>query len=118
MSGYRDTDRGITKGWEIVLATEKETSVTEPKEKALYSITFYRSLCKECGICGAFCPTHAITCNDLGRPEVVNADLCTNCHNCEYRCPDFAVTVNKREEVDVDKPPDSSPGETTAESSE
>ncbi len=76
------------------------------KRKDKYSITFYRAWCKECGICGEFCPTHAIVCDDLGRPQAASADACINCHTCEYRCPDFAVTIHRRNEPPADTPMD------------
>ena len=91
----------------------KDTPVTKRKKKDKFSITFYHAWCKECGICGEFCPTHAIVCDELGRPRVADADACINCHACEYRCPDFAVTIHKRGESPADPlqslPPETSP---------
>ena len=84
----RITTRGV-----IQTTMGNKTKTAGRKPKAKFSITFYRAWCKECGICGEFCPTHAIVCDELGRPRVADADACINCHNCEYRCPDFAVTI-------------------------
>jgi 2-oxoglutarate ferredoxin oxidoreductase subunit delta len=69
------------------------------KEKP--SIEIYKSWCKRCGICAAFCPTGVLAQDDTGTPYVKEPDKCTGCQLCQLRCPDFAINVRlpkKKEE--------------------
>jgi 2-oxoglutarate ferredoxin oxidoreductase subunit delta len=65
------------------------------------SIEIYKSWCKRCGICSAFCPTGVLAQDDTGTPYVKEPDKCTGCQLCQLRCPDFAINVRlpkKKEE--------------------
>ena len=69
------------------------------KEKP--TIEIYKSWCKRCGICAAFCPTGVLAQDDTGAPYVKEPDKCTGCQLCQLRCPDFAINVRlpkKKEE--------------------
>ncbi len=59
-------------------------------------IEFFRSWCKKCGICAAFCPTHVLGQDHDGSPYVADAEKCTGCLLCEMRCPDFAIKVTRK----------------------
>ena len=63
-------------------------------------IDIYRSWCKQCGICVAFCPKKVLARDETGAPYVKDPDQCINCGLCELRCPDFAITVQKRKDED------------------
>ncbi len=56
-------------------------------------IEFFRSWCKKCGICAAFCPKHVIEQDHDGSPYVARPEDCIDCLLCETRCPDFAIKV-------------------------
>ena len=62
-------------------------------KKAKHSIEIYKSWCKRCGICVAFCPAEVLAQDDSGLPYVKDIDRCTGCQLCELRCPDFAINV-------------------------
>jgi 2-oxoglutarate ferredoxin oxidoreductase subunit delta len=62
-------------------------------KKGKHSIEIYKSWCKRCGICAAFCPVGALARGESGDPYVADPDRCTGCQLCEMRCPDFAITV-------------------------
>jgi 2-oxoglutarate ferredoxin oxidoreductase subunit delta len=69
------------------------------KEKP--TIEIYKSWCKRCGICAAFCPTGVLAQDETGMPYVKEAEKCTGCQLCQLRCPDFAINVRlpkKKEE--------------------
>ena len=53
------------------------------------------SWCKSCSICVAFCPTDALTADDVGTPSFTYPEKCTGCGLCEMMCPDFAIEVLK-----------------------
>ena len=53
------------------------------------------SWCKSCSICVAFCPTDALTTDEVGTPHLTYPDKCTGCGLCEMMCPDFAIEVFK-----------------------
>jgi 2-oxoglutarate ferredoxin oxidoreductase subunit delta len=57
------------------------------------SIEIYKSWCKRCGICAAFCPAGVLAQDDSGVVYVKEPELCTGCQLCELRCPDFAIQV-------------------------
>ncbi len=61
------------------------------KEK--HKIEVYKSWCKKCGICVAFCPAGVLGQDESGTPVVKDPDRCTGCQLCELRCPDFAINV-------------------------
>lgn len=61
----------------------------------------YRSWCKRCGICAAFCPSGALEMGPDG-PEWRHPEECIACRACELRCPDFAIEVVKEEEAGRD----------------
>ena len=65
------------------------------------SIEIYKSWCKRCGICAAFCPAGVLAQDDLGFAYVKDPERCTGCQLCELRCPDFAIHVRppKKKEV-------------------
>lgn len=52
--------------------------------------------CKTCSICVAFCPTNALSADDVGTPHFSNPEKCTGCGLCEMMCPDFAIEVVKK----------------------
>lgn len=68
-------------------------------------IEFFRSWCKKCGICAAFCPTHVIEQDHDGSPVAVNPQDCIECLMCETRCPDFAIKVKRTRTKEVDIEP-------------
>lgn len=70
-------------------------------KKSKHTIEIYKSWCKRCGICAAFCPVGALGQDETGLACVKEPEKCTGCHLCEMRCPDFAIHVRsprKREE--------------------
>jgi 2-oxoglutarate ferredoxin oxidoreductase subunit delta len=75
------------------------------KEKP--SIEIYKSWCKRCGICAAFCPGEVLAQDESGIVHVKDPDRCTGCQLCELRCPDFAIHVRppkKKKEKAQEKP--------------
>lgn len=62
-------------------------------KKGKYNIEIFKSWCKKCGICVAFCPAEALGLDESGAPFVKNPEKCTGCQMCELRCPDFAITL-------------------------
>ena len=54
------------------------------------------SWCKSCSICVAFCPTDALTADEVGTPDFTYPEKCTGCGLCEMMCPDFAIEVIKQ----------------------
>lgn len=70
-------------------------------KKAKHAIEIYKSWCKRCGICAAFCPVEALGQDETGLAQVKDPEKCTGCRLCEMRCPDFAIQVRsprKKEE--------------------
>jgi 2-oxoglutarate ferredoxin oxidoreductase subunit delta len=55
-----------------------------------------RAWCKSCAVCAAFCPTNALTCDEVGTPYLTSSEKCTGCGLCELMCPDFAIEVIKQ----------------------
>ena len=79
-------------------------------KKTKYSIEIYKSWCKRCGICVAFCPAKVLSQDNAGTVCIKDPDLCTGCQLCELRCPDFAIHVStpkkrggKMEEAFIEK---------------
>ena len=62
-------------------------------KKGKHSIEIYKSWCKRCGICVAFCPAGVLDQDESGAPYVKDLDRCTGCQLCQLRCPDFAINV-------------------------
>jgi 2-oxoglutarate ferredoxin oxidoreductase subunit delta len=62
-------------------------------KKGKHTIEVYKSWCKRCGICVAFCPAGVLAPDEAGVPYVKDPDRCTGCQLCELRCPDFAINV-------------------------
>jgi 2-oxoglutarate ferredoxin oxidoreductase subunit delta len=63
--------------------------------KGKNTIEIYKSWCKRCGICVAFCPAEALAQDESGNVYVKDPERCTGCQLCEWRCPDFAIHVRK-----------------------
>lgn len=76
------------------MAARKSKQISHGDEQDT-KITFYRSWCKRCGICVAFCPTKALELDEWDYPHVAMPDKCTMCHLCEKLCPDFAIGVGE-----------------------
>jgi len=57
----------------------------------------YKSWCKGCGICTAFCPKGALKRDAEGIPFLADPEACVGCRLCELLCPDFAISVLERE---------------------
>ena len=76
-----------------VAVVKGDTAKRVMADKRHYRITIFGRWCKGCGICSAFCPTHAIQADGDGRPRVAQAAKCSGCQLCALRCPDMAVTV-------------------------
>ena len=64
-----------------------------------HRVNIFKSWCKHCGICTAFCPKGALQQDAEGFPYVADPALCIGCRLCELRCPDFAIEVQ-----DIAKP--------------
>jgi 2-oxoglutarate ferredoxin oxidoreductase subunit delta len=62
-------------------------------KKEKHHIEVYKSWCKKCGICAAFCPAGVLAQDDSGTPYPKEPDKCTGCQLCALRCPDFAINV-------------------------
>jgi 2-oxoglutarate ferredoxin oxidoreductase subunit delta len=62
-------------------------------KKGKHAIEVYKSWCKRCGICVAFCPAGVLAQDESGVPYVKDLEKCTGCQLCELRCPDFAINV-------------------------
>ena len=65
------------------------------KKKKTEAIMIHKDLCKGCGICVAFCPTHVLELGKDEKAEVKRLEECTACGLCEMRCPDLAIEVER-----------------------
>ena len=87
----------------------------KPVTNKAYKVEIYRSWCKKCGICAAFCPLKVVKMDEEGAPTVTDPEKCKGCRLCELRCPDFAIRVKLDQEkthstvdpAEQSSPPDS-----------
>lgn len=68
----------------------------DQRQKKLPVFTLAR--CKQCGICGHFCPKGAIAYDKHGLPFLADPEACTSCGLCEDMCPDWAVCLSLPQE--------------------
>lgn len=68
----------------------EDTTVQSPEK-----VTFFRSWCKQCGNCVAFCPRQALAQDEWGNPYLKDPDRCTSCGLCNMLCPDFCISVGE-----------------------
>ena len=73
-------------------------------KKGQYTIEVYKSWCKRCGICAAFCPAGVLAQDDSGAPYIKDPERCTGCQLCELRCPDFAINVRSSKKKEARGP--------------
>jgi 2-oxoglutarate ferredoxin oxidoreductase subunit delta len=78
-------------------ARKRAKAASRDKKK----LNVYRSWCKRCGLCVAFCPKSALERDPEGFPRWKDPKLCVACRMCELRCPDFAIEVVEEEGLDV-----------------
>lgn len=57
-----------------------------------------KSSCRECGICGSFCPSGAIGTSPLS----IDLGRCTFCGECRRLCPDNAVEFSTQHKIAAD----------------
>ena len=73
------------------------------KKKKTEDIVIRKDLCKGCGICVAFCPTHVLELGEDEKAEVKRLEDCTACGLCEMRCPDIAIEVRIKAEPSAEQ---------------
>ncbi|MFO7461422.1 MAG: 4Fe-4S binding protein [Desulfatiglandales bacterium] len=73
------------------------------KRKKTEAIVIRKDLCKGCGICVAFCPTHVLELGEDEKATAVRIEECTACGLCEMRCPDLAIEVHAEAEKGAEK---------------
>ncbi len=73
-------------------------------KKGKHNIEVYKSWCKRCGICVAFCPAGVLEQDESGVPYVKDPERCTGCQLCQLRCPDFAINVRSDRQKEGKKP--------------
>jgi 2-oxoglutarate ferredoxin oxidoreductase subunit delta len=72
---------------------KKET----PRKKPRGEVFINREVCKGCGFCVEFCPTHVLALDkEFNRkgyhpPKVEKLEACSGCDLCGLYCPDFAI---------------------------
>ncbi len=89
MSNTSQTEKGVGKRRKAPLSSRQR------------QLHVYKSWCKKCGICMAFCPKEALEKDPEGYPRWRNPQTCVGCRMCELRCPDFAIEVVDEEVADV-----------------
>jgi len=72
--------------------------VTKVHQKLKKLPVFTLARCKQCGICGHFCPKEAIRFDEHGTPFLADPEACTSCGLCVDMCPDWAVFLSLPEE--------------------
>jgi len=95
--GLKEEDQ--KKDEEVLLKESNRSEPTGEGEGAGIHIDIFKSWCKGCGICVAFCPVGVLGKDEMGYPYVKDLGKCINCGWCEVRCPDFAITVEERGKV-------------------
>jgi len=70
-------------------------SPSNASTKPTNSVEIDLTWCKSCSICMAFCPTKALSADEVGTPHLTSPEKCTACGLCEMMCPDFAIEVIK-----------------------
>jgi len=66
------------------------------KKKKHFLVMVYRSWCKRCGICAAFCPVKALRQDEETGHIIADNEKCIGCRRCERHCPDFSITIGVR----------------------
>jgi 2-oxoglutarate ferredoxin oxidoreductase subunit delta len=62
-----------------------------------------REICKGCGFCVEFCPTHALELDKAFNrkgyhpPVVAKPEACSGCGLCGLYCPDFAIFAERNQ---------------------
>ena len=76
-----------------MIDSEPSSPLTGPSVGRGNRVEINLSWCKSCSICVAFCPTDALTADEVGTPSFTYPGKCTGCGLCEMMCPDFAIEV-------------------------
>jgi 2-oxoglutarate ferredoxin oxidoreductase subunit delta len=77
--------------------TVEEAERPSRKHRSRGQVFISAELCKGCGYCVEFCPTHVLALSDgfnhkgYHTPAVVDAEACSGCGLCGMYCPDFAI---------------------------
>ena len=80
----------------------EENTAEPPKEKKLKKnlggvVKIERELCKGCGFCVEFCPTHVLeldkgfNAKGYHPPVFAHPENCNGCDMCGLFCPDFTI---------------------------
>lgn len=60
-------------------------------------VTIEAPMCKQCGICVAFCPKDVLKADAEGNVSVADPAACSGCLMCELLCPELAINVDVEE---------------------
>ena len=82
---------------DLLLEDEPKTETDSRKTKR-FKIEIFRTWCKSCGICVAFCPRDCLIRDEEGAPQITAPERCIGCGWCEIHCPDFAISVREQNE--------------------